>query len=116
MQDSQRTNLAERAAPYAEVLASLGVETNRVIYEDQSRNTYENAVFSKRLIDPGQSERWLLVTSARHMPRAIGSFRKGMFTGEDAPFGSRFVDMETGHWSIWEAVRRSCTSAMPPAI
>lgn len=39
-------------------------------------NTCGNAVFSKQMITPGPGERWLLVTSAMHMPRAIGAFRK----------------------------------------
>lgn len=48
----------------------------RVIFEDQARNTYENAVFSKRLASPVPGERWLLVTSASHMPRSVGVFRQ----------------------------------------
>ena len=48
----------------------------RVILEDQSRNTYENAVLSKALASPAPGERWLLVTSASHMPRSVGVFRQ----------------------------------------
>ena len=44
--------------------------------EDQSRNTAENAIFSRQLAAPKPGERWLLVTSASHMPRSIGIFRK----------------------------------------
>ena len=54
----------------------MGLNANRVIYESGSRNTYENAVFTRRLLRPRPGERWLLVTSATHMPRAIGAFRK----------------------------------------
>lgn len=53
----------------------LGVTENRMLFEDRSRNTYENAAFTKKLIDPKKGERWLLVTSAFHMPRAMGIFR-----------------------------------------
>ncbi len=49
---------------------------NRVVFEDRARNTYENAVFSKQLASPAPGERWLLVTSAAHMPRSVGVFRK----------------------------------------
>jgi uncharacterized SAM-binding protein YcdF (DUF218 family) len=49
---------------------------NRVIFEDRARNTYENAVLSKQLVAPAPGERWLLVTSAAHMPRSVGVFRK----------------------------------------
>ncbi len=55
---------------------ALGVEPSRVIYEDQSRNTHENAIYTHRLIAPSPGEKWLLITSAFHMPRAAGVFRK----------------------------------------
>lgn len=54
----------------------MGVAPGRVIYERRSLNTYENAIFSKELVQPKPGERWLLVTSAFHMPRSIGVFRK----------------------------------------
>jgi uncharacterized SAM-binding protein YcdF (DUF218 family) len=53
----------------------LGVPESRMIFEDRSRNTFENAAFTRRLVDPKPGEDWLLVTSAYHMPRAIGIFR-----------------------------------------
>ncbi len=55
---------------------TIGPPPDRVIYESESRNTFENAVNSKRLVAPTDDERWLLVTSAFHMPRAMGVFRK----------------------------------------
>ncbi len=58
------------------VLATFGVNPNRVIFEDQSKNTVENAVFTKQLVKPLLDERWVLVTSAFHMPRAVGVFRQ----------------------------------------
>ena len=53
----------------------MGVPPGRIAIEDRSRNTFENAQFSRRLLDPKPGERWLLVTSAFHMPRAVGTFR-----------------------------------------
>ncbi len=53
-----------------------GVEGARILVEDASRNTYENAVLSKSLANPEPDDVWLLVTSAAHMPRAVGVFRK----------------------------------------
>ncbi len=58
------------------LLAILGMDPNRVIYENKSRNTYENATLTKSLINPGPDETWVLVTSAFHMPRSMGVFRK----------------------------------------
>ena len=54
----------------------LGIAPERLILEDQSRNTHENAVFTAKLIAPKPGERWILITSAYHMPRSIGLFRK----------------------------------------
>jgi len=55
--------------------AEMGVAPGRLIVEDQSRDTAENARFTKALIAPKPGERWLLVTSAWHMPRSVGTFR-----------------------------------------
>ena len=57
----------------------------RVTAEEQSRNTVENAVFSKLLAMPQAGERWRLVTSAFHMPRAMGTFRQAGFPVEAYP-------------------------------
>jgi uncharacterized SAM-binding protein YcdF (DUF218 family) len=56
------------------------------------KNTCGNAVFSTQMIAPARGERWLLVTSALHMPRAIGAFRKAGFSIEPWPIydGSTF--------------------------
>ena len=76
----------QREADYAAALfESLGIDKTRLIMDRDSRNTYENAVFSKKLAAPKPGERWLLVTSAFHMPRAIGLFRKVGFAVEPYP-------------------------------
>jgi uncharacterized SAM-binding protein YcdF (DUF218 family) len=62
-----------------------GIDISRVLLETRSGNTYENALYSAEMIKPKQSERWLLVTGASHMPRAIGSFRKAGFLVEPWP-------------------------------
>lgn len=61
------------------LLEALGVPRSRLILEGQSRNTEENAIFSKELVQPKPGETWLLVTSAFHMPRSIGLFRRAAF-------------------------------------
>jgi uncharacterized SAM-binding protein YcdF (DUF218 family) len=53
-----------------------GLDVARITFEERSRNTYENAIFAKELVRPGPDERWLLVTSAHHMPRSVGIFRQ----------------------------------------
>ncbi|MGO9941839.1 MAG: YdcF family protein [Rhodoblastus sp.] len=57
------------------VWSELGVPESQMMFEDQSRNTYENAVFTQKLVHPRKDDKWLLVTSAYHMPRSIGIFR-----------------------------------------
>jgi uncharacterized SAM-binding protein YcdF (DUF218 family) len=75
-----------READYAgQIFAGLGIAKDRLIMERASRNTYENAVFSKAIASPKDGERWLLVTSAYHMPRAVGLFRKVGFAVEPYP-------------------------------
>lgn len=61
------------------MLEALGVTRDRLILENQSRNTEENAIFSKALALPKPGETWLMVTSAFHMPRSVGLFRKAGF-------------------------------------
>jgi len=67
------------------LLDSFGVPRERVTLETRSRNTAENAAFSKALVKPKPGERWLLVTSAFHMPRAVGCFRRVGFPVEAYP-------------------------------
>ena len=73
------------------VFEGFGIPRDRLIMERRSRNTEENAEFTKALVSPKQGERWLLVTSAYHMPRAVGIFRKVGFPVEPYP-----VDWRTG--------------------
>ena len=72
-----------------QLLDSFGIPRERVMLETRSRNTFENAVLSKELIQPKPGERWLLVTSAQHMPRAVGCFRQAGFDVEAYPVAWR---------------------------
>jgi uncharacterized SAM-binding protein YcdF (DUF218 family) len=75
-----------KEADYAlPLLESLGIARERLTIERLSRNTRENAEFSKAQINPKAGERWLLVTSAFHMPRSVGVFRKAGFAVEPYP-------------------------------
>lgn len=68
----------EGTTAVAEFLRELGVAPGRLILETRSRNTHENATLTLPLIEPKPrpGETWLLVTSAYHMPRSVGVFRK----------------------------------------
>lgn len=92
---------------------NLGLSGSRVIYETAARNTYQNAILTRDLVQPKPNEVWLLVTSASHMPRAMGVFRKAGWQGiiawpvnyrtghslaalYDAPFPERLGQFEWG--------------------
>jgi uncharacterized SAM-binding protein YcdF (DUF218 family) len=107
----------------SDVVAELGggIDKSRIRMETRSINTYENALYSAEMIKPKRSERWLLVTGASHMPRAIGSFRKASFEVEPWPvydltvFGSPTMDAARHEWlgliAYWAFGR---TSALLP--
>ncbi|WP_424630982.1 YdcF family protein [Bradyrhizobium sp. SYSU BS000235] len=90
-------NLIARLVPEAPIVGQLledfGVAKDRIILESKSRTTAENAEFTKQLVSPKPGERWLLITSAFHMPRSIGSFRKVGFDVEAYP-----VDWRSQGW------------------
>jgi uncharacterized SAM-binding protein YcdF (DUF218 family) len=67
---------ASREADWlAPLLPTLGLGEGRVLLERESRNTIENAAFSRALAKPAAGEIWVLITSAAHMPRSVGVFR-----------------------------------------
>jgi uncharacterized SAM-binding protein YcdF (DUF218 family) len=70
---------AAEAPSVRKLWLSLGVPAAQMTFEAKSRNTWENAIFTRALVDPKPDETWLLVTSAWHMPRAMGVFRKAGF-------------------------------------
>ncbi|MCO4316684.1 YdcF family protein [Phyllobacterium sp. 21LDTY02-6] len=77
------------------LLNALGVASDRLIMENKSRNTYENALFTKEMMAVKPGEVWLLVTSAFHMPRSMGLFRKAGFEVTAWPADYRTSGAET---------------------
>ncbi len=53
-----------------------GISAERLIIENQARNTAENISYSKKLVKPQAEETWLMITTAYHIPRAMGIFCK----------------------------------------
>jgi len=72
---------ATEAEGAARLFEDFGISPDRVILEDASLNTWQNAVYAKRLVEPQPGQQWLLVTSAYHMPRAMGVFEQAGWTG-----------------------------------
>jgi uncharacterized SAM-binding protein YcdF (DUF218 family) len=88
---------------------ALGVDKSRIALETESRDTFENARLTARLVNPKPDQRWLLVTSAWHMPRAMGCFRKAGFAVEAWPVdyrAPRRLDPTRTYTSIPEGLRR----------
>ncbi len=74
----------------------VGVDTRRIAFERLSRNTWQNALFSKDMIKPKPGETWLLVTSAVHTPRSVGIFRHVGWPVVADPAGYK----ESGRYSV----------------
>ncbi|MBW1942849.1 MAG: YdcF family protein [Deltaproteobacteria bacterium] len=77
----------------------MGIDFGRVILEERARSTYENALFSRQLVSSVGDDQWVLITSAWHMPRAFGAFRKAGWAIIPYP-----VDFRTdGHYNMTPA-------------
>jgi len=104
---------AIEAAIAVKEFEALGVAHERITAEEQSRNTIENAVFSHLLANPQPGERWILVTSAYHMPRAIAAFRAAGFAIEAYPVDWRTrgpIDALQPFNSVANGLRRTDTA------
>ncbi len=86
------------AAIVKEYFISFGIAADRISIEDRSQTTEENARFTARMINPAPSSRWLLVTSAYHMPRAMGAFRKAGLNVIAFPVGERTHGWQEMWW------------------
>lgn len=110
-------NLVDNSMTEANVAAALfdtfGISRERVLLEDRSRTTAENAAFTRNLLKPQPGERFLLVTSAYHMPRSIGVFRRAGFAVDAYPVDFRtrgWIDAATPFSTIAGGLARSDTA------
>ena len=104
---------AVEAAIAVKEFEALGIAHERITAEEQSRNTIENAVFSHLLANPQPGERWILVTSAYHMPRAMAAFRAAGFAVEAYPVDWRTrgpIDALQPFISVGDGLRRTDTA------
>ena len=97
----------------ASLLTAMGVAPERLVLESKSRDTFENAEFLKaeleRQGDLGPGKRWVLITSAFHMPRAMGAFRKAGLELEPWPVDYRTrgpIDLTRPFDKVSEGLRR----------
>ena len=81
-------------------LVDLGVDPGRINTVPQSRTTSEDAYYSAALLKPKTNEKWLLITAAMHMPRAVGCFRAVGFRVQ--PYPVEFVSRgRTGAFALF---------------
>lgn len=102
-QDYKEADIARK------MLENLGLDTDRLIFENKSRNTYENMVFTKQAVQPKKGENWLLVTSAFHMPRSVAVIKSngwnvipypaGYIEGRNLTIGN-FGDILGNYWKL----------------
>ena len=104
---------AEKTEPF---LLLMGVRQEDILLENASRNTHENALFSKQLLDNQHltNQKALLITSAYHTPRALGCFKKEGFNVQSFPAHfigekpswrtSSWLTPESRSFSNWETI------------
>ena len=91
------------ARQMAELLEFMGVPRGAMLLEEQSRNTYENALFSQEILSEINAKSIILVTSAMHMPRARGLFEKLGFEVIPAPVDFSIVEQPSSTDPSWQA-------------
>jgi uncharacterized SAM-binding protein YcdF (DUF218 family) len=86
-----RPDEPSEAAVHRELLMALGSDETRIEIENKSHNTCESAYFSYRKVHP-RARRWVLVTSAFHLPRAVACFRSAGWDVIPYPAGYKAQD------------------------
>lgn len=71
-----------------DVILGAGIDSTRIRFDGGSANTCDSARATRELMQPAPSERWLLVTSSFHLPRAMGCFRAASW--EVVPYPADF--------------------------
>jgi uncharacterized SAM-binding protein YcdF (DUF218 family) len=94
--DWLETRSTSPAAEMADILELADIPKDALWLDNQSRNTYENALYSRQILEPKGIKRILLVTSAMHMPRAVALFKHQGFDVVPAPTDFTVTD------SVWQ--------------
>jgi uncharacterized SAM-binding protein YcdF (DUF218 family) len=99
------------AAAAKRLFTNLGISEARIVIEGQSATTDQNATFTRDLVKPSPGQRWMLVTSASHMPRAVGAFRRAGFPVIPYPTGYTTSGLVQDFWEIRLEVSTSLVRA-----
>jgi uncharacterized SAM-binding protein YcdF (DUF218 family) len=93
------SNVSEASAA-KRLFMNLGIREERIVLEERSVSTDQNAIFTRDLVKPKPGEHWVLVTSASHMPRAVGAFRRAGFPVIPYPTGYTTSGLVQELWEI----------------
>ena len=76
---------SSEAEDMAALMEVMGVPQDALLLESRSLNTYENAVYTKEILERNNIKKIILVTSAAHMPRSLAIFKKQGIDAIPAP-------------------------------
>ncbi len=85
----QSENILSESQIARKYFTEAGIDLSRIRFEDKSYNTYTNALETKKHIQRHETGQWLLVTSAFHMPRAVGAYRSAQINIQPYPVDYR---------------------------
>ena len=77
---------------------NMNIDTSKIIFENKSKNTFENLIFSKKIINPKKNEIWLVISSASHLKRVIGVANK--IKWDLIPYATDFNQPKKYHFKI----------------
>lgn len=83
-----------------DLMTKLGIPASRITIDVRARSTYENAIFTRDIVKPMPQEHWILVTSAIHVPRAVGVFRRQGFTVVAYPIAYKTSGHVSDFWQF----------------
>ena len=95
---SLSNNTLTHASVAKQFFEKVGIKPERILYEDKSRNTYENILFSKEIAKPNINQKWLLVTSAFHLKRSLNIAEK--LEWNFIPYATDFNKSKKFSWKI----------------
>ncbi len=99
------------ASDMSQILQTMGVPESAIVLEPKALNTYENAVNVQEILKTRKIDRFLLVTSATHMPRSMMIFRKLGMEPVAAPTDYTRTDLESRMTGFQDFLLRSLPDA-----
>ncbi|MDR9402845.1 MAG: YdcF family protein [Halothece sp. Uz-M2-17] len=94
-------NAPPEADSMKDLLIEIGVPASAIIEETQALNTYQNALYTKEILEQRGIKKSLLVTSASHMPRSLRVFQKQNINVIPAPTDFLVTEVD------WEQLQRT---------